>query len=275
MPFVETPAFGTYAPTPRQARIIAWFHDTPLGLSRLRRRAFKEFLAERAGPVDARLFGLDIRFYPHDNASDAKAAVCGKSFNAAELGWITKALRPGTLFVDIGANMGFFSLYAAKAGARVIAIEPNPALVLRLRANLARSGFDDAIIYECAVGEAAAESRVLMFGKDLGGGHIATGGAPAGQNVPIRPLLDLMNEARIGAIDILKIDIEGYEDRALMPFFASAPPALYPRNILFEHSARALWQADLLGRFAELDYVTRAKSRGNSWIALRPSAGKR
>jgi FkbM family methyltransferase len=272
MSFVDDPPFGTYAPTPRQRQIIAWFHDTPLGGIRLRRMAVRAVQRARAGAIDSTLFGLKVRFFPHDNASDAKAAVCGRQLNAAELRWIARVLPRGGGFVDIGANMGFFSLFAAKRGADVVAIEPNPALAARLRANIGRNGFSRTRIFECAVG-VKDESLFLACGPDLGGGHIEGEQTSSPHRVPIRvrPLLDVVNEAGLRRIDVLKIDIEGYEDRALMPFFEVAPRSLFPAHIVFEHSSRELWQADLLGRFAALGYVRRARSRGNSWIELRPA----
>ena len=97
--------FGTHAPTAVQRAIIALFHGTVLGRCRLRRLAVARFKAERPGPVDARLFGLRVRFHPHDNQCDAKAAVCGPGYNRDELERVRRHLPPGGTFVDVGANM--------------------------------------------------------------------------------------------------------------------------------------------------------------------------
>lgn len=262
------PPFGTYAPTPEQSRILRWFHDTPLGLSRLRRGALNRFKAARAGPVDASLFGLKVRFYPHDNASDGKAAVCGRAFNAQELKWLDRALPRGGVFVDIGANMGFFSLFAATKGAKVVAVEPHPRLFARLSANMALNGVASARLFECAVGGEAGMAR-LEVAHDLGIGRIGEGGED-GVEVPVRTLTDILAEAGVTAVDALKIDIEGYEDRALVPFFESAPRALWPRSVVIEHSAHAHWRTDLLALLRACGYRTRARSRGNAWMERTP-----
>src|ERR671922_2698937 len=56
--------------------------------------------------------------------------------------WIRRALRPGDVFVDVGANLGYFSLLAARAvapGGSVVAIEAAAETVRRLEANIARN----------------------------------------------------------------------------------------------------------------------------------------
>jgi len=47
-------------------------------------------------------------------------------------------------------------------------------------------------------------------------------------SVRMRPLLDILNDQNVKAIHGMKIDIEGHEDPALVPFFASAPEACFP-----------------------------------------------
>ncbi|MDP1630422.1 MAG: FkbM family methyltransferase [Caulobacter sp.] len=260
------PAHGTFPPTAAQRRILRWFHSTPLGFSRLRRPAINAFKAARAGPVDATLFGLKVRFHPHDNQTDSKSAVCGRCYNADETRWLSRILKPGAVFVDVGANMGFFSLFAASRGARVLAIEPLPTLFERMSLNMALNGFS-AHRFNEAVGPTAG-TVVLYPATDLGGTSIL--GAGAGIETPVRPLLDLVREAGVDHIDALKIDVEGWEDRVLCPFFETAPPALWPRAIVIEHSSGGQWVEDLLGRMTSLGYVRKVHNRANAMYVFRP-----
>lgn len=264
------PAFGAYPPTPAQQSILRWFHSTPLGFTRFRRKAVDRFRAARAGPVDARLFDLAVRFHPQDNQTDAKGAVCGSCYNFHEMRWLAPHLTPGSVFVDVGANMGFFSLFAAKRGARVVAIEPLPTLFERMSVNMALNGFV-AHRFNEAVGVEAGVVTIFPAG-DLGGSSIL--GEGAGIDVPIRPLLDLLGEAGVEKIDALKIDVEGWEDRVLCSFFATAPRALWPTAIVIEHSSAAQWAKDLIGDLRARGYVRRARNRGNSLFRL-PSAAPR
>lgn len=259
------PPFGAYPPTASQQWLIRWFHSTPLGVNRARRWALKHFIGPDPRPVDAGLFGLKIRFHLKDNHQDGKAALCGASFNAAELRWLKAALPPSGRFVDLGANMGFFTFAAAAQGARVLAIEPNPTLFQRLEANVRSNALDRVTLLQAAVGDRQGQAA-LATGSDLGQGSIAERG-----NLPVR--MELLHQVLTGAgwdrIDVLKIDIEGFEDRALLPFFSSAPASSYPRSILTEISSASDWRDDLLGRLKSLGYVRRARSRGNAWYQLR------
>ena len=259
------PPFGSFPPTPTQKRIMRWFHSTPLGFSRFRRAAVNRFKAERPGPVDAQLFGLKVRFHPHDNATDAKGAVCGSCYNLDETRWIARALSGGGVFVDVGANMGFFSLFAAKMGAVVVAIEPLPNLFERLSVNLKLNGFKAHRINE-AVGPTESVITIVPS-RDLGGSSIL--GHGEGIEVPMRPLLNVIRDTKLDHIDALKIDVEGWEDRVLCPFFAAAPKALWPRAVVIEHSSKTKWTEDLLSQMTNIGYVRKRQNRANALYVLR------
>ena len=257
------PDFGRYAPDTAQRRLRALFFETPLGFTRLRRPALNA-LKRRGGPLDAELFGYKVRFHPDDNTSDAKAALLGRCFNATELTWLRRALPDGGVFVDVGANMGFFTLAAARRASRVVAIEPNPALFERLRFNLDLNGLDHVHAVEAALGE--TDGGTLTLGPtsgDLGTGTISATGE--GRSVACRSLTSVLAQHGVAAVDVLKIDVEGYEDRVLAPFLASAGDALLPRSMLIEVSSRAVWASDLLGAMARRGYRRKARSRGNAW----------
>lgn len=162
--------FGTYPLTDVQKTIRKVFFNTPLGYSRLRRPFIERFKRDCcADPVDATLFGLKVRFYPQDNQTDAKSAVCGACYNHRELKWLRRHLPKGGTFVDVGANMGFFSLYAAQREARVIAIEPNPVLFERLTTNLRLNGMQ-ADLFRMAVGDQEGSGQLVQVNGDFGGG---------------------------------------------------------------------------------------------------------
>jgi FkbM family methyltransferase len=262
------PPYGAFAPTPIQRTIIRVFHGTPLGYSRLRRVAVARFKSERPGPVDARLFGLKVRFHPHDNQTDAKAAVCGRCLNGSEQRWLRRALPKGGTFVDVGANMGFFSLFAARLGGSVIAVEPHPAMFGRLAVNMRLNGFAGAL-FNVAAGADTSDADLIPGDRDLGGSTI--GGRGDGLQVPMRPLLDMVREAGATRIDVLKLDVEGYEDRVLVPFLATAPLSLWPKAIIMEHSSRQDWASDLLQVLTrDKGYVRRAANRANVLLSRSP-----
>jgi FkbM family methyltransferase len=128
-------------------------------------------------------------------------------------------LRPGDTFVDVGANVGYFTLLAAtRVGGRgrVIAFEPRPDNVELLRRSLADSGFAHVVVHACAVAERAQEIAFFASGELQSNGRLWGEGEPGGDALPtVRAVaLDeaLADEPRV---DLIKMDIEGAEPRAL------------------------------------------------------------
>ncbi len=120
-------------------------------------------------------------------------------------------LRPGDLFVDVGAHAGVYSLWALDLGCAVIAVEPIAELVEQLKANLALNRYD-AAVHRLAL--AAEPGTMTMSGPDLLRQHLAiSGGAPAavgspGEVVEVSTLDTILGD-RVGAG--VKIDVEGAE----------------------------------------------------------------
>ncbi len=98
-------------------------------------------------PVDISYSGARFRLHPWDNITDAKMLLGSRDRDRSELEALREIVADGGLFVDIGANIGFYSVMAAAFGAgRVIAIEPNPPACARLEFNIAANGFEDRVV---------------------------------------------------------------------------------------------------------------------------------
>jgi len=126
-------------------------------------------------------------------------------------------LRPGMTIYDIGGNIGFFSLLAARLAGesgKVISFEADPEIAARLREHVARNEFPNISVQEIAVW---SESRGLLFARadaatspDRGLGHVdlsATGSSSA--EVPGISLDDFVLGSP--APDFVKCDVEGAE----------------------------------------------------------------
>ena len=84
--------------------------------------------------------------------------------------WISESLKPGHVFLDIGANIGVFSLYAALfEGVKVIAIEPSSESFATLNANIRLNGLDKKIETYC-VGASNKTKLTKLFMKDSSSG---------------------------------------------------------------------------------------------------------
>jgi FkbM family methyltransferase len=79
-------------------------------------------------------------------------------------------VRQNDVVVDVGANQGFFTCYAAQKGARVYAFEPNPETFKVLEGNVSRNGFNDRVIAKCAAISDFDGQTELVCSAFMGGG---------------------------------------------------------------------------------------------------------
>jgi FkbM family methyltransferase len=216
--------------------------------------------------------GLRLRCCIGDNATEMRMLSRPERL-LAQTARITEELGPGDTFVDLGANVGVFSLYAAKAvGPQgcILAIEPSPTMLERLRFNLSANGFRNVRIAPVAVGGARGEATFHTLPAAHGSASLLKmPGSRPHMTVPVETLLSLLAAHGIERIDAMKVDIEGYEDRALIPFFAEAPRSLWPRRILMETLGRGKrWQRDCLAHLQELGYQMAWQSHTDALLVL-------
>ena len=120
---------------------------------------------------------------------------------------IASFLRPGTVFFDLGANVGFYSLLAARKGCRVVAFEPLPSNLAFLRRHIVLNHLTSVEVVEAAVCD---RDGTAAFAID---GHPSqTRLADAGGIFVLNVALDSLS---LPPPDVLKIDIEGAEYDAL------------------------------------------------------------
>lgn len=123
-------------------------------------------------------------------------------------------LRPDSVFVDLGANMGWFALHAAAIArqGQVIAIEPNYNNVQLLYHSLLANGFDNVRVLLCAVSDRPTKLRLNFVRSN---GYVAPVGSGDKEATIVegQPLDALLGD--IPRVDVLKMDIEGYEPIAL------------------------------------------------------------
>jgi FkbM family methyltransferase len=138
------------------------------------------------------------------------------SFEPAELAAALACVRPGDTAIDVGANIGLLTVPLALAVASaglVVAIEPLPTNVRRLRANLARNGLDAVRIVEAAVGEADGRATLHTAGDPAFGSlrEIVKHRTSGDLDVELRSLDSLWAELGRPAVALVKIDVEGAE----------------------------------------------------------------
>ena len=130
---------------------------------------------------------------------------------------LVTSLRPGMTFVDVGANNGYFSLLAAKAvgtSGKVYAFEPVPETFSRLKRNVELNRFKNVRLNRLALGMKNSTVDINLSGVEDGLNSIVSiGHAVSSTTVKVRTLDSIIEGEDI---DLMKIDVEGYEKQVLM-----------------------------------------------------------
>jgi FkbM family methyltransferase len=168
-------------------------------------------------PVTVRFWKhLRVRVYPDWPYS--WTAIYLKLAEYDDMMFTLRYLRPRQSFLDIGSNIGFYSLLASSVngGAPVLAFEPDPTACQRLRENAALNAFDNIRVVEVAVGHTAGSVQITTDLLDEN--RIATGDDLATTTtVPMTTIDAALMDQMIdpSTIGLVKIDTEGFEGHVL------------------------------------------------------------
>ncbi len=181
--------------------------------------------------------------------------------------WVTNAIvtqllkYKGCTFIDVGANVGWYTLLACKLTAsHVFAFEPNIRICKLLRKTITVNGYRERVtLTEAACGAEYGVARLLVDFEEAGGGHLVpstrsaaferfAASDPGFKRTPgagecyVLRLDDIVFGGNVAAVDpriIMKIDVEGYEPQVLR----GAKELLNLSPILFlEHNQNAAHQ---------------------------------
>jgi FkbM family methyltransferase len=145
------------------------------------------------------------------------------SYERLETQRVRGILRPGMTFVDIGANVGYYTALAASAvgpEGRVLAFEPSRYAFPRLQRMIAANHLSSVTVFACGLADTPGET--ILYGgaeDDLLNNHTATmvpNDNPHRSTVEIDTLDRVAERLGIRHIDLVKIDVDGYEMRVLL-----------------------------------------------------------
>ncbi|KIT17622.1 FkbM family methyltransferase [Jannaschia aquimarina] len=171
--------------------------------------------------------------------------------------------------VDVGANAGIFSLPLARVaapGSRFVLVEPNPEVLARLRANIALNGLTDVEVVEVAISDEPGR-MTLHFSPNDNQGEARLGIAfdtdAGGIDVEVTTLPDLLTTLGIEEVDLLKVDVEGVEDRVILPAIRKMPKGAI-RRIYFEDSHGEHWSESVTDALTNAGFKEGGRFRANA-----------
>lgn len=146
------------------------------------------------------------------------------SFEPNEFAFLDRSLRDGMTFLDVGANDGLYTLFAAgRVGrrGRVVAFEPSSRERRVLARNVSLNRLKNVTIVPAALADAPGRAT-LQIAPALHGGHNTLGGfahrgvdAVSREEVALETLDGEVGRAALAAVDFIKIDVEGAELKVL------------------------------------------------------------
>ena len=169
--------------------------------------------------------GLKLRVHP-DSRSAGLALYTGLP-EYDDMLFTARFLKPGDLMIDVGANVGLYSLLAAAqvGEGRVIALEPHPLAADRLRENVALNGLRNVDVQAVAVGATPGFARLTAHLDTTN--YIVLEGSPRDSiSVPVVALDSVVEAGQ--TVALVKIDAEGFESAVL----AGASRLLHERSVI-------------------------------------------
>lgn len=169
-------------------------------------------------PRTVRVGAAVVHLHPRDPV--VSGALLLRCYEREEIAFCRKIMRPGMVFVDVGANVGLYSALALRAGARqVVCVEPSPDTLPFLRrtleANCAPGARCD--IFEGAAAEAPGEVRLYQNPENRGDNRLYPDPLCSAPPLAVRcDTLDALAERLdIPQADMIKVDVQGAEGRVL------------------------------------------------------------
>lgn len=156
--------------------------------------------------VDLRDEGVGMRLY------------LDRVYEAAETVFMRTSLKSGMVLADIGANIGYFTIIGSKAVGKqgcVYAFEPDPRTFQILQSNIAQNRCKNVLAYPVALSDVCESTLLHRSPTNFGDHHCVLGRSEGRESISIEcSRLDKIL-ANLKRPDVLKLDIQGFELRAL------------------------------------------------------------
>ena len=140
-------------------------------------------------------------------------------YEKAETKFFQTTCLNGMTFLDVGANIGYYTALAARAvgpAGKIIALEPDPESFKYLEQTIAANGTENVRVFPVAASDASAMLSLYISADNRGDNRLyATGETRPRIEVEAVATDELLADNRIETIDLIKIDVQGYEPKVI------------------------------------------------------------
>jgi FkbM family methyltransferase len=173
-----------------------------------------------------------LRLHRHPDQAICGPLRQGQLFEPHVLAVLSDLLNPGAACLDVGANLGWFTVIASRLvgpHGRVLALEPDPANLRLLRRNVTLNGCANVTVVAAAAGAGKGRAQLYRSNENLGDHRLATrSDRPDRVEVAVESIDDIVagRNWSPGPIDVVKIDTQGSECailRGMEATFAASP----------------------------------------------------
>jgi len=170
---------------------------------------------------------------------DSKVIFYPQIYDRKEFSLVKSLLEVGDIFVDVGSNIGIYSILASRwvgPGGQVVAFEADPYNYQKFSKNITLNGINNIDAINMGVSD-VMETATLHVDTDgnRGGNSFLSQGGGGSVSVECMPLSNLLDREGTSQVKGMKIDVEGYEYKILKKFFEDVDRSQYPKFIIFEY----------------------------------------
>lgn len=132
---------------------------------------------------------------------------------------VANEVRPGDTVLDLGAHIGYYTLFLARlvgSGGRVISVEPDPDNFALLSRNVRLNGYAHVDLFPVAASNKPARCGLFRSADNAGDHRLYDSEGVTRPAVEVEAVpVDQLFRTRVGGVNFVKIDVQGFEVAAL------------------------------------------------------------
>ena len=258
--------FGIFTPNYIQKILILIGKKSFLKRGLFRTFYSKIILSLKKRPLDVYFRKCAYRITGENNLIEYGILLDPK-YNFSDLEFLLKGAKNNSNFVDIGSNIGLYSQPLAfnSPDGLTVSIDANPNMVSKLQFNINATKIQNIKVISTAVSDIQGKGSLKIRKDDVA---IVALDEDLSSSIKIDTLENIIKSTKINSIFGLKIDIEGHEDKALVPFLLNSPKNLLPKKIVIEQLSKNKDYPGCKDTFNKLNYKLVGRSKNNSFYEL-------